>query len=136
MDLKKLMILAVIIAGVFVALRLFKQTDVAAFDSSSKIRVQAIFDNLTGGPDADPQKAIGFWRIGGNEAATDASLTSFEKWLARKNLTMKVGSYEFLSSRVENGEDVVNRYAIVTFRVDGRTLSVEVRQGSPVEWAG
>ena len=135
MDLKKLAILAVIIAGVFFAVRFFKGTDVKAFHDMSKQRVQTIFDNLKGGPDADRQKAIGFWRKGGNEPATDGSLTSFEKWLARKNLKMKIGTYEYVSSRVENGGDVVNRYAVVTFRVDGRRLTVNVRQGSPVEWA-
>jgi len=135
MDLKKLMVLVVVVAGIFLAVRFFKTTDVKAFDEMSRLRVQTIFDNLRGGPDADQQKAIGFWRKGGNEPATAGSLNSFEKWLAKKNLKMPIGSYEYVSSRVENGDDVVNRYAVVSFRVDGRTLIVHVRQGSPVEWA-
>jgi hypothetical protein len=52
-----------------------------------------------------------------------------------KKLMMKIGTYEYVSSRVENSDDVVSRYATVTFRIDGNKLRVKVRQGSPVEWA-
>jgi hypothetical protein len=135
MDLKKLVAVGVLVAGVYFALQFFKQTDTKAFHSMAKIRVETIFENLKGRPSDDPQKAIGFWRIGGNEPASDATLRSFERWLEEKNLRMKIGSYEYLSSRMVNEEDVVGRHAIVNFKVDGRTLSVAVRQGSPVEWA-
>lgn len=133
MNLKNLVVIGVVIAGIFVALKLFRGTDVNAFHNMAKERVETIFVNLQDG--ADQQKAIGFWRKGGNEPATEGALDSFEKWLAKKNLKMKIESYNYVSSDVVDGEDVLNRYVIVNFRVDGRPFSVQVRQGSPVEWA-
>ena len=135
MDLKKLVILGVVIAGVVLFVQYMKGTDEQAFHNYAKERVQNTFESLKGRSTADEQDAIGYWRIGHPEPATEGALSSFEKFLAQKDLTMDVGSYEYVSSEVLAGQDQVNRSVRLTCRVDGKRLTLIVRQGYPLDWA-
>jgi hypothetical protein len=135
MDLKKLIILGAAIAGVVLFVQFFKSTDERAFHDYAKDRVQKTFDSLKSGKIADQQDAIGYWRIGHPEPATEGALNSFEKFLAEKQLTLRVGSYQYVSSEVVDGEDQVNRSVRLVCMVDGKRLTLTVRQGHALDWA-
>ena len=136
MDLKKLIIVGVIIAAIVFGVQYFKKTDQRAFHTFSVDRVQKLFDNLQSGGTADQQDAVGYWRVGHPEATNESNLTMFENFMEKKGLSsIKVGSYEYVSSELVDGDDVVNRYVRLDCRVEGRDLSMIIRHKTPIEWA-
>lgn len=136
MDVKKLLVVGGLIALIVLGVRYFKHTDQKAFHDFSKDRVEKLFDNLKSGRTADEQDAMGYWRVGHPEPASSEKFTAFEKFMEKKNLPMRVQSYEYLSSELVDGDDVVNRYVRLTCRVDGRELAMIIRHKLPIEWAG
>jgi FtsZ-interacting cell division protein ZipA len=135
MDLKKLLIIAGLIAVIVFGVQYFKKTDQRAFHVNSKDRVQKLFDNMKSGRTADQQDAMGYWRVGHPETASSEKITAFERFLEKKDLPMQISSYEYVSSELVNGNDVVNRYVLLTCEVDGRELSMIIRHKMPIEWA-
>ena len=135
MDLKKLVIIGGVIAVIIMGVGYFKKTDQRAFHEFSRARVQNLFDSLKSGGTADQQDAMGYWRVGHPEPASSEKFTAFEKFLEKKGVPMRVSSYEYLSSELVDGDDVVNRYVRLRCRVDGRELGMVIRQKLPIEWA-
>jgi len=135
MDLKKLVIIGGVIAVIVMGVGYFKKTDQRAFHEFSRARVQNLFDSLKSGGTADQQDAMGYWRVGHPEPASSEKFTAFEKFLEKKGVPMRVSSYEYLSSELVDGDDVVNRYVRLRCRVDGRELGMVIRQKLPIEWA-
>ena len=136
MDLKKLIIVGVIIVAIIFGVQYFKKTDQRAFHTFSVERVQNLFDNLESGRTADQQDAIGYWRVGHPEATDEGKLTRFENFMNKKGLnSIKIKSYEYVSSELIDGDDVVNRYVLLRCKVEGRDLSMIIRHKMPIEWA-
>jgi hypothetical protein len=132
---KRLVVIGGIAALVVFGVQYFKKTDRKAFQEHSKERVQKLFDNLKSGRTADQQDAVGYWRVGHPEGTTEAKLQDFERFLKEKNIPMKIKSYEFVSSELVEGEDVVNRYVLLNCKVDDRSLSMMIRHKTPIRWA-
>lgn len=135
MNFKKLFFVAVVVALIVFGVRYFKDTDQGAFHEYSKDRVQNMFDNLKSGQSADMQDAMGYWRVGHPEPASQDQLAKFESFLGRKGLSRQVRSYEYVSSELVDGDDVTNRYVLLRCRVDGHDLGVIVRHKTTIQWA-
>jgi hypothetical protein len=135
MDVKKLVVIGGVIALIVFGVRTFKSTDQKAFHDFSIQRVQNLFDNLSSGNTADQQDAMGYWRVGHPEPANAEKWTAFERFMEKKDLPMRVASYDYVSSELVDGDDVVNRYVRLSCRVDGRELGMIIRHKMPIEWA-
>ena len=135
MDLKKLLIVGGVILAIILGIQYFKKTDQRAFHDLSKGRVQNLFDNLKSGRTADEQDAMGYWRVGHPETATEANLRSFERFMEAKSLPTQIKTYEFISSELVAGDDVVNRHVRLECKVDGQRLSMVIHHKLPIEWA-
>lgn len=135
MNFKRLLIIGVLIALIVFGVRYFKNTDQNVFHEVSRDRVQNLFDNLKSGRSADMQDAMGYWRVGHPEAASQEQLAKFESFLGKKGLSRQVNSYEYVSSELVDGGDVVNRYVLLKCRIEGHDLAMIIRHHMPIQWA-
>lgn len=135
MSLKKLLIIGCLVALIIFGVRYFKNTDQQVFHEVSVDRVQKMFDNLESGRTADKQDAMGYWRVGHPEGASQEILAAFEAFLEKKGLPRQIQSYEYVSSELIDGDDMVNRYVLLKCRIEGWDLSMIIRHKIPIQWA-
>jgi hypothetical protein len=134
-DVKKLVIIAAVIAAVFIAFKLFKGMDTRAFESQSRERVENIFNNLKSGRTSDEEYAIKAWLTGGKFLAITAKdQDDFMRFLERKGLTRTISSFEVLSSEVKDAGDVNARHVVVKVKVNDKPLTLIVRYRQSIEW--
>ena len=92
---KKFLIAVVVLAAA--GLVGFKKLDNSAFERNSRLRVENMLKNLQTGRLADEQEAIGYWRVGHPEAATEASVSAFARFRAEGSLG-EVKSFSIVSN--------------------------------------
>jgi hypothetical protein len=132
---KKLVIVALVVAGVVLALRLYKGMDARAFESQSRERAEKVFNNLRSGRSSDEEYAIKAWLTGGTTLPISAKdQDDFMRFLEKKGLSRTISSFELLSSEVKRADDVNARHAEVRVRVNDRPLTLIVRYKQPIEW--
>lgn len=132
---KKLVIVALVVAGVVLALRFYRSMDARAFEAQSRERVEKVFNNLTSGRSSDEEYAIKAWLTGGTILAVSAKdQDDFMRFLGAKGLGRTISSFELLSSQVQRADDVNARHVEVKVRVNDRPLTLIVRYKQPLEW--
>lgn len=132
---KKLVVVAAVIAAVVVALKLFKGMDARAFEAQSRERVESLFNNLRSGRTSDEEYAIKAWLSGGTVRTVGAKdQDDFMRFLGAKGLSRTISSFELLSSEVKRADDVNARHVEVRVRVDDKPLTLVVRHKQPIEW--
>ncbi len=132
---KKLVVFGVVVVAAVFFVKLFKQTDMKAFETNTQTRVEKMFKNLESGNTADAQEAMGLWRVGHPELASEDIENAFLAFLAEKDLRrVKVKSYALVSTELIDGEDTVNRHIILACKVNGKKLKLKVRHKLPLEW--
>lgn len=133
--LKKLVIVAVVIAAVVLALKLYRDMDARAFETQSRDRVEKVFNNLTSGRSSDEEYAIKAWLTGGTILAFSAKdQDDFMRFLEEKGLGRTISSFELLSSEVMRADEVSARQVVVKVRVNDKPLTLIVRYKQPIEW--
>lgn len=136
MDIKKLVLFGGLIVLVICAVLYFKGMDKRAFERTSCERVEMLFDNLKFDDTDHEGVAGGIWFKGTPNPLNDSGLLDvFYRFLREGGLWLgEVKTYEFVSSELVNGEDVVNRYVEVRCKVNGKDKVVIVKQRLPLTW--
>ena len=131
---KKLIALLVAIGAIYAVVTIFKSTDKKAFLKVSQERVENLWSNMQSGGTADLQDAIGYWYVGHPITVDGQLLRKFEKFIDRKGIPEKIGSYAVVSAELVDGDDVVNRFVRVVTVVNGETYTLKVPHKLPIEW--
>jgi len=131
---KKLIALLVAIGAIYAVVTIFKSTDKNAFLKVSQERVENMWSNMQSGGTADLQDAIGYWYVGHPITVDGQLLRKFEKFIDRKGIPEKIGSYAVVSAELVDGDDVVNRFVRVVTVVNGETYTLKVPHKFPIEW--
>ena len=131
---KKLIALLVAIGAIYAVVTIFKSTDKKAFLKVSQERVENMWSNMQSGGTADLQDAIGYWYVGHPITVDGQLLRTFEKFIDRKGIPEKIGSYAVVSAELVDGDDVVNRFVRVVTVVNGETYTLKVPHKFPIEW--
>lgn len=136
MDLKKVALVLGIIGLLYGSVRYFKSMDKTAFVRTSGERVEMMFENLKSDDVGHEGAAAGMWYQGSPKPLNDRYLLDkFYDFLRKGGVWMgDVKTYEFVSSELFFGEDVVNRRVEVTCKVNGVDRVVIVRHRQPLEW--
>lgn len=128
---KKFLIFVVVLA--IVGFQGYKILDRRAFEENSRKRVEGMFENLKSGNLADEQDAIGYWRVGHPEAASQDSVNSFARFRSAGNFGA-VQSFGIVSTETGAASDSYARYIDLTCQVNGKTLRIRARHHQPLEW--
>ena len=134
MSLKKLVMVAVVIGLIIYGVKYFKETDQRAFLAFSVDRVENVFANLESGSISDEEEAIAYFFVGHPAPASEDSETAFLQFLKDKGLSKKNGSYEYISSELVDGDDVLNRFVRLKCKVQGRELTMNIYNKAPLIW--
>ena len=127
----KKFILFLVVAGVL-AVQGYKILDRKADERNSRERISKMFERLQSGSLADEQEAIGYWRVGHPESASEETANAFARFRARKGLR-KIETYAITSSHVVDGSGAARSIEFVCL-VNGRELRIRARHGFPLEW--
>lgn len=134
MSLKKLVMVGVVIGLIVYGVKYFKGTDQRAFHQYSVDRVEKVFSNLESGSLSDEEEAIAYFFVGHRDSATVQSELAFKRFLKEKGLSNKSSSYEYISSELVNGDDVLNRYVRLKCKVEGQELTMNIYNKVPLMW--
>lgn len=133
-SLKKLVMAGVVIGLLIYGVKYFKETDQGAFHKVSVDRVEKLFANLESGAISDEEEAIAYFFVGHPAPASQDSEKAFLEFLNEKGLSKKNGSYEFISSELVDGDDVLNRYVRLECKVQGHKLTMNIYNKAPLMW--
>jgi hypothetical protein len=133
-SLKKLVMVGVVIGLIIYGVKYFKETDQRAFHEFSVDRVENVFANLESGSISDEEVAIAYFFVGHPAPASEDSEKAFLQFLNEKGLSKKNGSYEFISSELVDGDDVLNRYVRLKCKVQGHKLTMNIYNKAPLMW--
>lgn len=128
----KKFLLVVIVLGI-AAFQGFKVLDRKADERNARQRVSLMFERLKSGTLADEQDAIGYWRVGHPEAASEGTANEFSRFRAEGKLG-KVESFTLLSSQVVEGSDASQRHVDVVFDVNGQQRKIRAVHAFPLKW--
>lgn len=133
---KKLVLIGGVIALVIGFVLYFKTMDKKAFERTSCERVEKFFESLKYDDVGHEGDAHGLWYQGSPGPLNDELLIdAFYTFLREGGVWIgDVKNYEFVSSELIGGEDVVNRYVEVRCKVNGRDRIVIVKQRMPLTW--
>jgi len=134
MSLKKLVFVGVVIGLIIYGVKYFKETDQRAFHEHSVNRVEMVFANLESGSISDEEEAIAYFFVGHPDPASEDSEKAFLQFLGEKSLSKKNGSYEYISSELVDGNDVLNRFVRLKCKVQGRELTMNIYNKAPLMW--
>jgi hypothetical protein len=134
MSLKKLVMVGVVIGLIIYGVNYFKETDQRAFHEFSVDRVENVFANLDSGSISDEEVAIAYFYVGHPAPASMDSEKAFLEFLNEKGLSKKNGSYEYISSELVDGDDVLNRYVRLQCKVQGHKLTMNIYNKVPLMW--
>lgn len=134
MSLKKLVMVGVVIGLIIYGVKYFKETDQRAFHEYSVDRVEQVFANLESGAISDEEEAIAYFFVGHPASASEDSEMAFLKFLKEKGLRTKNGSYEYISSELVDGTDVLNRYVRLKCKIQGHELTMRIYNKIPLQW--
>lgn len=128
----KRFLLIVIVLG-FVAFQGYKVLDRKAEERNARQRVSLMFERLKSGTLADEQDAIGYWRVGHPEPATEASANEFSRFRSERNLG-RVESFTLLSSQLVELGDASQRHVDIICTVNGHQLKIRAVHTFPLQW--
>jgi len=134
MSLKKLVMVGVVVGLIIYGVKYFKETDQRAFHQYSVERVEKVFANLDSGAISDEEEAIAYFFVGHPAPASEDSEKAFLKFLKDKGLSKKNGSYEYISSELVDGDDVLNRYVSLKGKIQGHELTIRIYNKYPLQW--
>ncbi len=134
MSLKKLVMVGVVIGLIIYGVKYFKETDQRAFHQYSVDRVEKVFANLDSGAISDEEEAIAYFFVGHPASASQDSEKAFLQFLKDKGLSKKNGSYEYISSELVDGDDVLNRYVSLKAKIQGHDLTIRIYNKYPLQW--
>jgi len=134
MSLKKLVMVGVVIGLIIYGVKYFKETDQRAFHQYSVDRVEKVFANLDSGAISDEEEAIAYFFVGHPAPASQDSEKAFLQFLKDKGLSKKNGSYEYISSELVDGDDVLNRYVSLKAKIQGHDLTIRIYNKYPLQW--
>jgi len=132
---KKVVFILAIVVVVVAAVSYFKKTDQKAFEKTSCERVEKVFTGLIDGPMRDEGQATAQWMYGRKGGISREDSDNFYTWLKKKGLTIKIQSYELISSQLVGGDDVMGRRVEIRCKINGVERKLIVRHKMPVEWA-
>lgn len=128
----KKFLLIVIILG-FAAFQGYKVLDRKADERHARQRVSLMFERLKSGTIADEQDAIGYWRVGHPEPASEASANDFARFRGGRKLG-RVESFTLLSSQIVERGDASQRQVDIICNVNGQQLKIRAVHASPLQW--
>jgi hypothetical protein len=133
---KKLTLIGFVVGLAVFSVTYFKGMDKRAFVNGSCQRVEVMFEDLKFDDSGHESEAGGLWYKGSPQPLNDRVLyDAFYQFLRKGGIWMgQVKTYEFVSSRLINGEDVVGRFVEVRCKVNGENRMVIVRHKLPLEW--
>ena len=127
---KFLIVIAVLaVAGFFG----YKKLDGRALEENSRTRVEGMLTSLRSGSLADEQEAIGYWRVGHPEAASEANANAFARFRAEGPLA-EVKSFTIVSTQLIPASSADARSVEITVDVNGKPLRLRARHKQPLEW--
>lgn len=129
----KKFLVVVIVLG-FAAFYGYKILDRKADERHARERVSLMFERLKSGTLADEQDAIGYWRVGHPEVASEASANDFARFRGARQIG-RVQSFNLVSSAVVEGSDAFQRHVDIVCNVNGRPLKIRATHGFPLEWS-
>lgn len=128
----KKFLLIVIVLG-FAAFQGYKILDRKADERNARQRVSLMFERLKSGTLADEQDAIGYWRVGHPEAATQESANEFERFRSEGKLG-RVESFTLVSSQIVELGDASQRHVDIVCNVNGHPLKIRAVHAFPLKW--
>ena len=128
----KKFLIVVVVLGI-VAVQGYKILDRKADERNARQRVSLMFERLKSGTLADEQDAIGYWRVGHPEAASQETANLFARFRGERNIG-RVDSYSFVSSKLVEGGDASQRYVDIDCTVNGRPLRLRATHAFPLQW--
>ncbi len=127
---KFLIIMAVLAVAAFFG---YKKLDGRALEANSRTRVESMLKNLQSGSLADEQEAMGYWRIGHPEAASESNVNAFARFRNEGPLG-EVKSFAIVSTQLTPASSATGRSVEITVDVNGKPLRLRARHKEPLEW--
>jgi hypothetical protein len=128
---KKFLVIVIVLG--FAAFQGFKILDRKAEERNARERVSLMFERLKTGVLADEQDAIGYWRVGHPEPASDSSANEFGRFRSQGKLG-RIESFTLVSSRLYELNDASQRHVDIVCTVNGRQVKIRAVHGLPLEW--
>ena len=127
---KFLIVLAVLaVAGFFG----YKKLDSRALEAHSRERVEGMLKGLQAGTLADEQEAMGYWRIGHPEPASDANANAFARFRGEGQLG-EVKSFTIVSTQLIPASSATGRSVEISATINGKPVRLRAKHKQPLEW--